>query len=406
MAQIDGDGTDKQSGARGRTSGVRRGNMQLVVEALRLDGPSSQAALARRTQLSPATVNNIVKSLRSQGVAEIEPVNGRESLVTLVSHQGVFATVEVNVTSARATVFDFARRARHEAVEQYGLDVDGEGGSPEQAMRLLREAAVTAGVETGELDGIAVAMQAPVARETGAITSWARMQLPAWTDLPIEQSFEEAFGVPVIAENDANLAALAEWSWGAGRGAAEFLFVMCSAGIGGGFVLDGKIYRGGDGLAGEIGHLVLDPNGPMCFCGSRGCLTTFASERSILHALESANGARNSLAEVVADAWRGDPACRRILYEAGRALGRAFADIAKIMAPSVIAVGGVLAEAGPLVFDGLRSSVEMNSLRAVSPAIQFRSAQLKADATALGGLAALLAKVGQGASTLPGWLHE
>lgn len=387
-------------------TGVRGSSAQRVVETLRLDGPSSQAALARSTELSPATVNNIVKTLRADGVVEIEKVNGRESLVTLVSHRGAFVAVEVNVASARAALFDFGGRARHDAVVEFPVATEGEGGDPERVKDLIRSLAERAGFEVARLSGVAIGMQAPIARETGAVTSWARLQFPAWNNLAIEHVFADSLGVPVVAENDANLAALAEWTWGTGRGVAEFLYVMCSSGVGGGFVLGGEIYRGGDGLAGEIGHLVLDQNGPVCFCGSRGCLTTFASERSILSALASSGSPKHSLRAVIEGASRGEPACQRILYEAGRALGRAFANTAKIMAPSMITVGGVLAEAGPLVFEGMRSSVEINSLRAASPSIQFRAAHLKTDATLIGGLAALLTKVGQGASTLPAWIRH
>lgn len=151
--------------------------------------------------------------------------------------------------------------------------------------------------------------------------------------------------------------------------------------------------------------MVLDAAGPVCFCGSRGCLTTFTSERSILAALES-GGPRGSLREVIDSARAGDPAARRVLYEAGRHLGHAFANTAKIMSPSVIAVGGELGGAGALVFDGLSSSVEMNSLRAVSPSIRVRAAELGDDATVFGGVAAVLNRLGQGLSVLPEWMTD
>ncbi|MGI5461119.1 ROK family protein [Streptomyces sp. CA-249302] len=227
--------------------------------------------------------------------------------------------------------------------------------------------------------------------------------MPAWRDVVVTQTLHEALGVPVHAENDANLAALAEWTWGAGRGAADFLYVMCSAGIGGGLVIDGRIYRGGDGLAGEIGHLVLQPDGPVCFCGSRGCLTTFVSERSILLALAASGNTLTSLRQVIDRARHGDPACRRVLFEAGRHLGRAFANTAKLMAPSVVAIGGVLREAGPLLFDSLVSSVEVQSLKSVSPSIRFVPAALGEDAVLFGGMAMVFTETGQGASALPSW---
>ncbi|MGW2291542.1 ROK family transcriptional regulator [Streptomyces phaeochromogenes] len=380
-------------------SGVRRGNVRRVLDALRLGGPSSQAALARQTELSPATVNAIVKALRADGVAEVRPVNGREFLVALVASHAAVVAVQVNVTSVHAALFDFGERVRLDS----SAPLKEEGGDPGLVVDMVRSLAAEAGIGLLDLAGVAVGMQAPIARASGTVSSWARLQFPAWTDLPVAKTLEDDLGVLVIAENDANLAALAEWTWGAGQGAADFLYVMCAAGVGGGLVIDGRIYRGGDGLAGEIGHIVLEPSGPVCFCGSRGCLTTFVSERSILLALEASGSSRNSLREVVDAARRGDPASRRVLYEAGRHLGRAFASTAKLMAPSVIAVGGTLSEAGNLVFEGIQSSVEMHSLRAVSPAIRVCPAQLGDDATLFGGVAAVLAATGQGVSTLPRW---
>ncbi|OIJ68468.1 ROK family transcriptional regulator [Streptomyces mangrovisoli] len=405
MEQNDG-GTTGAGRASRAHSGTRHQNVQRVLEALRLSGPSSQAALARRTDLSRATVNSIVKTLREQGVAKLMPVNGRESLVALVSNQGAVVAVQVNVDSLRAALLDFGAGTRLDAAAALRVS-DGEGGGHAGlVLDMVRSLAARAGMQPSDLAGVTVGMQAPLARATGTVTSWARLQLPAWKDVVVAETLQDALGAPVFAENDANLAALAEWTWGAGRGSTDFLYVMCSAGVGGGLIIDGRIHRGGDGLAGEIGHLVLEPSGPVCFCGSRGCLTTFVSERSILHALAASGNSLGSLHAVVDGARRGDPACRRVLFEAGRHLGRAFASTAKVMAPSVVAVGGILGEAGPLVFDGLLSSVEVQSLKMVSPGIRFLPAVLGDDATLLGGVALALTESGGGASALPEWARR
>ncbi|GAA4660584.1 ROK family transcriptional regulator [Amycolatopsis dongchuanensis] len=373
-----------------------------MLEALRSDGPSSQAALARRTRLSAATVNNIVKQLRAEGAAEIRPVNGRESVVSLVSSRGAVVSVQVNVASLHAALFDFVHRARYDVMIPFGAG--HEGGSPALVTEVVGSLVAEAGLGMADLSGVAVGMQAPIARPTGVVTSWARLQLPRWKDVVVADHLGAELGVPVVADNDANLAALAEWTWGAGQGTDTFLYVLSSEQVGGGLVLGGRIHRGGDGLAGEIGHAVLEPGGPVCFCGNRGCLTTFVAERPILATLEAAAGARaSSLADVIAAARGGDPACARVLFEAGRHLGRAFANAAKLVAPSVIAVGGLLGEAGELVFDGLNSSVEISNLRTVAPTLSVQLARLGADATLLGGLAAMMDHLGQGLSVLPEW---
>jgi predicted NBD/HSP70 family sugar kinase/biotin operon repressor len=399
-------GMDEKTTKRTKTSGVRRGNTLRVLEALRKDGPSSQASLARSVDLSPATVNNIVKILKDEGAVEMQPLNGRESLVALIASQGAVVSIQVNVASMHGVLFNFGLGRRHDAEVIFEEGTDAEGGSPAIALEMIRGLAAKAGVEVTELAGVAVAMQAPIARPAGTIASWARLQLPAWQDIVIEDALAAELGVPVIVENDANLAALAEWTWGAGRGVNDFLYVACSSRIGGGFVINGSIYRGGDGMAGEIGHMMLEPGGPVCFCGSRGCLTTMASERSILSALEASGGIQRTLSEVIEAAKQGDPACQRVLYETGRHLGRALASTAKVMAPSMIVIGGLLGQGGSLVFKSLLSSAEVNSLRAVSPSIRFRAAEVNSDPTLLGGVAAVLERTGQGASDLSGWMQS
>ncbi|MBT0770257.1 ROK family transcriptional regulator [Kineosporia sp. J2-2] len=396
----------KSVGKAGRTSGVRRGNVEKVLEALRAHGPSSQAALARRTDLSAATVNSIVRGLRDEGIAEVQALNGRESQVALVAEAGVIVSVQVNVDAVHAVLFDLGRRRRLDAHLDQGRDFATDGAGPEDVVGLVRGLVGRAGLAVSDLTGVAVAMQGPIHRRAGTLVSWARLQMPNWSDVPVASTLAEALGVAVVAENDANLAALAEWTWGAGHGVDDFLFVMCSSGIGGGIVIDGRIYRGGDGLAGEIGHIILEQHGPVCFCGSRGCLTTFASERSILLALEGSGSVKEDLPEVIAAAHRGDPACQRVLWEAGRYLGRALANTAKAMAPSVVAIGGLLGEAGPLVFDSVRSSAEINSLLAVSPDVRFVPAVIGDDAALFGGVAAVLTLGGQGVSSLPQWMKS
>ncbi|MGI5461120.1 winged helix-turn-helix transcriptional regulator [Streptomyces sp. CA-249302] len=143
------------------SSGVRQGNTRRVLEALRLHGPSSQAALARWTQLSAATVNSIVKTLRQQGVAEIRPLNGRESLVALVAGRGAIVAVQVNVTSLRAALFDFTAQVRYDAELTFGQGAEEGGGDAGLVADTVRSLTTQAGLHMEDLAGVAVGMQAP-----------------------------------------------------------------------------------------------------------------------------------------------------------------------------------------------------------------------------------------------------
>lgn len=373
----------------------KSGNVDLVIETLRSDGPSSQAALSRRTELAPATINNIVQALRADGVVELRRVNGREALVELTAGRSAIVSIRVGASSVEAAWLDFAAETRFDAA------LPGSGG-PEAVIALIRalggEAART------PVSAIALGVEAPIDRATGAIAPWAAARLPGWREVDVREILERAFEVPVIADNDANFDALAEWTWGAGRGADCFLNVTCSEGIGSGLIIDGRVHRGGDGMAGQIGHMVVEQGGAVCFCGNRGCLATVVSERAIVQSLRGSDSERETLREIIAAAEAGDAACQRVLFESGRYLGRALANAAKIIAPKVVCVGGLLGNAKPFVLDGLNSSIEVTTHRAISPSIEFTTSELGPNARLTGGVAAALLAIGQGVSELAPWM--
>lgn len=161
--------------------------------------------------------------------------------------------------------------------------------------------------------------------------------LPGWRDVPLVGMLAEATGAAVHLGNDANLAALGELHQGAGRGASNLVYVTWSTGIGSGLILDGRLYSGAHGTAGEVGHMVLEPEGPACTCGQRGCLESLAAGHGI------AAAAGRPAAEVFRDAARGDAEARRIVAAAARYMGLALINLANLVDPEVIVVGGGIA---------------------------------------------------------------
>ena len=139
---------------------------------------------------------------------------------------------------------------------------------------MFEDALDEAGVQRGELVGVGMGLPGPVHRPSGELGN--STILPGWVDIRAEDAVSEALGHPVEVENDANLGALGEWMWGAGRGADHMAYVKAATGIGAGFIVAGAPYVGAGGTAGEIGHTVVDPGGPICRCGNRGCLETLA----------------------------------------------------------------------------------------------------------------------------------
>lgn len=201
--------------------------------------------------------------------------------------------------------------------------------------------------------------------------------VPGWEDFPLAEWLRGRLGAPAVVENDANAAALGEWRHGAGRGTRCFLYVTVSTGIGGGIVIHGEIYRGADGLAGEIGHMVVDPGGPRCTCGRRGCLEALASGPAIaararellasrrrsgegraLLGLVGGDPSRISAREVALAAARGDPLASEVLREAGEALGFGIAQAITLLNPERIALGGGVIKAGEPFLRSVREAAE------------------------------------------------
>jgi glucokinase len=170
--------------------------------------------------------------------------------------------------------------------------------------------------------------------------------LPAWQGYPIQDKLRSMLDVLVVAENDANVAALGEQRFGAGRGVKNMIYVSLGTGIGGALVLNGHLYTGSNGYAGEIGHIIVDPGGRLCGCGRRGCVETLASGPAI----ERSYGKRNTL-QVFEGASSKDQASIRVLQEAGRALGHGLAPVITVLDPELVVVGGGMATGDPMALD-------------------------------------------------------
>lgn len=198
---------------------------------------------------------------------------------------------------------------------------------------------------------------------TGEIL-FATELLPGWTGLPLARRLREALGVPVRVANDVHAMALGEAIYGAGRGVRYGLYVAVGTGIGGGWVLDGRLYYGRSGLAGSVGHVKVEPNGRPCTCGGRGCVEQYASGPAIAEHYRQLRGlaAIPSGQEVVAAMNAGDPLAHLAVQEAGRWLGLALASLVNAMEPDVIVIGGGVAAAGEPFFSAIRASLAQHAL--------------------------------------------
>lgn len=395
---------DTQRNGAGSQRGLRRANAKRLIDTLRKEGPSSQALLARRSGLSRATVNNIIHSLVDDGVVQITAgATGRESMVSLVAATGAVIAIEVGPQRIRGSIVSFDRETRQDKTVDLDLD-NGTYGDIESITTLISDLLEYTEIPASEVSRICVGLHAPYSIEAGTIAPSSF--LPVLDGVDVREVLEQKFELPVHVDNDANFAALAEWAWGSGHGTDHFYYIECSSSIGSGIVLHGRVYHGSSGTAGEIGHVVIDDRGALCTCGSRGCLAAVASGRAILLQLQEAGNPKPSLRAVIDSALAGDASCIRVLAEAGHYIGRALAHVVRLIAPRVIAVGGGLALAGPLVLDGIRSELSPANLGGGAPPVDVAVGLLRGDMCILGCVAHVLDQTGGGISEIPTWLLE
>ena len=218
----------------------------------------------------------------------------------------------------------------------------------------LEAALGAAGLGRDDLRAAGVCSPGPIDPARGVLPEASN--LPGWIDVPIRQYLTDRLGVPAILEHDATAAAYGEFVYGAGRGCRNMVYLTVSTGIGGGLVLDGRLYRGASGAAGELGHITVEAEGPLCFCGKPGHVEGLASGRAIAGQAEAVlarggsplmarlaeEGGGLSAATVHQAADAGDPEAIRVLERAGYYLGIGLAAYVDIFNPEVIIIGGGL----------------------------------------------------------------
>jgi predicted NBD/HSP70 family sugar kinase len=334
---------------------------ELVLTALRERGAMSRAELARHVQVAPSTISAVVQDLVAGGVvvgsggphAAQRPRTGRPGArLTLNPGYGAVAGVEFGFRRLRVLLCDLA----HDVIGSGECDLPDGHGSAEGlaiARRLLDETLAAAGLTHDALIGAGVSLPGPVRHHPDAVKPSG--VLPGWHGVT-GPDVGRVLGVPVSIDNDANLAALGEHVWGAGRGCDDCVTVKFHYGIGCGLFVNGTLVRGAAGGAGEIGHTVVDERGPVCRCGKRGCLDSYAAIPAILDALRPQHGPL-TLAGLMALLAGCDPGAVRVVSDAARLVGRQLAIACNLLAPRRVVVVGAMAEAGELVLGPLRAAL-------------------------------------------------
>jgi glucokinase-like ROK family protein len=390
-------------------SGVRRAagepaprpNLSEVLRLVWQEREISRAEIARRRGLSRSTVSLIVEELLGLGllreVGAGESRGGRRPIV-LQFDDGAAVVLGVDLGATHVAVALTDLRGRVLAWEHRMHPVRDD---PEGALALVTELAERClagwGGSRRRLLGAGVAVPSPI--DPARPDELNSVVLPAWRGVAVGKALRKRFRVPVLVDNDANLGALAERWWGAGRGVDDFVYVKLATGIGSGFLVDGRIYRGASGFAGEIGHVSIDPNGERCACGLRGCLVTLVGAPALLRRARallaefpsSALAGREFDIAVLEDAaLAGDPLALQVVGEAGRHLGVVIAGLLNVLNPARVIIGGGLARLGELLLEPLRQVVRSRTFVSSMEASSIVASELGARAVAVGAATLLL----------------
>jgi glucokinase-like ROK family protein len=384
---------------------VRELNKVLVLNLMRQERTISRTDIARRLHLSRSTVSAIVNDLLAEewlvesGTGKSR--GGRRPILLSFNYQaGYILGVDAGATHLLAVVTDLDAKVIAEIERSFDVSVGPEAGL-ESIINIVREILAETGLVLSQLIGIGVGLPGPLDYAHGTVV--APPIMPGWHNFPVRDRLEAAFGVPVYVDNDANLGALGEYSYGAGKGVDNLAFVKVATGIGCGIIVGGQIYHGQTGAAGEIGHVTMAEDGPPCTCGSYGCLEAMAGGPAIAQRAAQAiqvgqstmlrsmisNG--NLTAKLVEQAARqGDSLAVQLYADAGRLIGLAVANVINLLNPGRVIIGGGVSEAGELILASLRDTACQRSMRAAVGATDIVQAILGHRSSALGAVALVL----------------
>jgi predicted NBD/HSP70 family sugar kinase len=334
---------------------IREINQALVLDIVRSHGALSRTEIAVQSNLSMPTISGIVAELIEAGLVFEQSTGAstggrRPVLVAFNPKAGYVIGVKLTETMVIGVLTDLNASvvAHHSAAIH--------GHAPEEIVDTIVMLVETLAPSANGLPvlGVGIGMAAVVDRRREIVRFATYF---GWRELPLAHVLEERLGVPVIVDNDVNALAVAEQWFGAGRGVSDFLVLSLGRGVGLGMILQGRLYRGANGGAGEFGHTVVDPNGPQCACGKYGCLEALVSEPAIERRASESHGRKVSIAEAYSLAMQGDASIRLIYQEAAQVLGVAVANLVNIFNPAVIIIGGEGLRAAPIIMETFQATL-------------------------------------------------
>jgi predicted NBD/HSP70 family sugar kinase len=377
------------------------GTHKRVFEVIWRSGVTTRGDIAERSRISRATVTLLLKDLLASGIV-IEDGRGqsrggrRPAFLRLNPDFGYAFGFELDVNRISGILSDLSGKT----ISHRNAVFDVRQG-PEGAITLIRglvdEMLAENGVPREKVLGVGVGVSGPVSYDEGKLLSPPIM--PGWGGYPMRDRLAEELSMAVCLDNDANLGALGEHTYGTFRDVADLVYLKVSNGIGAGFILGGRLYRGAWGVAGEIGHVNIDEDGPPCSCGSNGCLEAMAGGLAIVERARQAVRAAHPtmLAEspdgitverIVECARQGDGTSLEILSRAGSQIGVAVGDLVNLLNPKAVILGGYVALAArDLLRDPMVKTLRQRALKASLKDLEVRYPSLGDCSVCLGGAA-------------------
>jgi glucokinase-like ROK family protein len=385
---------------------VRKVNRSLVLNTLRLHAPTSRAQVANVTGLTRGTVSNIVNVLIEDGLVFEDKLQdskiGRPSiLLGLRPDGGAVVGVEIGVDFISVLLTNFVAETLWEIRVQTSLS-QSQTEIINQAEKYIDQALEIAKEQTLRPLGIGVGLPGLVNVRQGTLIIAPNLH---WKNLPLRLMWNQRFHLPIYIDNEANLSALGEYYFGIARNVDNFIYLTSDIGLGGGIVIDGRLFRGGHGYGGEIGHIQRNPQGEQCGCGRVGCWETQVGPRAVLRRvqkefqtnhdqllLDACSGNLDNLTFdlVVKFALSGDLICRQAIEEVAVNLGVGIADLVNIFNPDLIVLGGAFIQGKEILQSIIEKTIFSNALQPSTDNLRIEFSKRSAEACVLGAVAVVL----------------
>lgn len=384
---------------------LRKVNLTAILTSLRQRMPISRAMLANLTGLNKATITRFIRELIEYGfVREVgmrSSVTGRPSILLELDPQaGYIIGVRLDIDYSAVILTNFTAEIIWRSEIKHTPE-DGQEQIQKNLLALINEAIDRCMVDGRPVLGLGLSVPGLVDVEAGVLLFAPNL---GWRSVPMRSWLAEHFHLPIYVDNEANLAALGETYFGAARDCNNVLYVNITSGVGAGIVLHQEIFAGVTGIAGEVGHMTIDPHGPKCKCGNMGCWETFVSAPAVFRRIREriASGEKSTLSEdvlshfsrlsvplVVDAAQAGDPVASSVLHETSTYIGIGLANLINVLNPQRVVLGGYLSPAYPAMLEEINAVVQDRALKWAWEASEIVIAQYGSDASLMGAIATI-----------------